>query len=332
MDLRSYLQGWEKENMSERIYVGIDVSKDALELACGPREATQSFANDDAGHEALMAALSAHRVEMVVMEATGGYEAACACMLQAAGFAVVVVNPRQARDFAKAMGYLAKTDGIDARVLSALAAVLAQRPEREKLLRALPGEEQQRLHALVLRRRQLVQMLIAERNRLPLSHRAARKSIEALITAIRKQIVDVEGELASHLARHHADLAELLRSVKGVGPNTCLVLIADLPELGKLSAREINALVGVAPFNRDSGKMRGKRTIYGGRAQVRCALYMAALVAMRYNRVIKAFYERLLAAGKPKKVAIVACMRKLLTILNAMVRTGKPWDESYHFA
>ncbi len=318
--------------MSEPIHVGIDVAKDTLEVACGPRAATQSFANDGAGHEALIGALRAHRVELIVMEATGGYEAACACALQAAGFAVAVVNPRQARDFAKAMGYLAKTDAIDARVLAELAAVLAQRPEPEKLIRVLPSEEQQRLHALVLRRRQLVDMLTAERNRLPLSHRVARKSIEALIKAIRKQLQHVEGELASHSVRHHADLASLLRSAKGVGPATCMALIADLPELGKWGGREISALVGVAPFNRDSGTMRGKRMIGGARAQVRCALYMAALVATRHNRVIRPFYERLLAAGKPKKVAIVACMRKLLTILNAMVRSGKNWDETYHFA
>ena len=318
--------------MTEPIHVGIDVAKDTLEVACGPQAATQCFANDDAGHEALVKALREHTVDLIVMEATGGYESACACALQAAGFAVVVVNARQARDFAKAMGYLAKTDAIDARVLAALAAVLAQRPDREKLIRALPSEEQQRLHALVLRRRQLVDMLTAERNRLPLSHRAARRSIEALIKAIRKQLADVEGELASHIERHHADLAGLLRSAKGVGPNTSMVLIADLPELGRLGGREISALVGVAPFNRDSGTMRGKRTIFGGRAQVRSALYMATIVAMRHNRVIKTFYERLLVRGKPKKVAIVACMRKLLTILNAMVRTGKKWDETYHFA
>lgn len=318
--------------MPESICVGIDVAKETLEVALGAETATQSFANDDDGHEALVAALAAHRVELIVMEATGGYEAPPACALQAAGFAVAVVNARQARDFAKAMGYLAKTDCIDAQVLAALAVVLARRPDREKLVRALPSEEQQRLHAMVLRRRQLVQMLVAERNRLATSHRAARRSIEVLIKAIRKQIVEIEGELTSHIARHHADLADLLQSAKGVGPNTSMVLIADLPELGKLSGREISALVGIAPFNRDSGSMRGKRTIFGGRAQVRCALYMATIVAMRHNRVIRAFYERLLDAGKPKKVAIVACMRKLLTILNAMVRTGKKFDETYHFA
>jgi transposase len=318
--------------MPEPVHVGIDVAKDTLEVACGPDAGTQTFTNDDAGHEALVNALRAHGVDLIVMESTGGYEAPCACALQAAGLAVAVVNARQARDFAKAMGYLAKTDRIDAQVLAALAAVLAKRSDRQKLIKVLPSDEQQRLHALVLRRRQLVQMLVAERNRLAMSHRAARASIEALIKAIRKQIEQIETELASHIACHHADLAGLLRSAKGVGPNTSLVLIADLPELGKLSNREISALVGLAPFNRDSGTMRGKRTIFGGRAQVRCALYMATIVAMRHNRVICGFYERLLAAGKPKKVAIVASMRKLLTILNAMVRTGKKWDETFHFA
>lgn len=318
--------------MSEPIHVGIDVAKDTLEVAFGSQALTQCFANDDEGHEALIAALKAHCVELIVMEPTGGYEAACACTLQAVGFAVAMINARQVRDFAKAMGYLAKTDRIDARVLAELAAVLARRADRDKVIRTLPSEEQQLLHAMVLRRRQLVQMLVAERNRLAISHRAARGSIEALIKAIQKQITEIEGELTSHIAHHHADIAEVLQSAKGVGPNTCMVLIADLPELGKLSGREINALVGLAPLNRDSGTMRGKRMIFGGRAHVRCALYMATLVAMRHNRVIRTFYQRLVAAGKPKKVAIVACMRKLLTILNAMIRTGKQWDDSYHFA
>ena len=317
--------------MPESMEVGIDVAKGTLEVAFGPEATPQCFSNDDDGHEALVTALSAHRVELIVMEPTGGYEAPCACALQAAGFAVAVVNARQVRDFAKAMGYLAKTDRIDARVLAEFAAVLAKRPDRDKVVRVLPSEEQQRLHAMVLRRRQLVQMLVAECNRLATSHRAARRSIEVLIKTIRKQIAEIEGELASHVERHHAELAKVLQSAKGIGPNTCMVLIAELPELGKLSNREISALVGIAPFNRDSGTMRGKRTIFGGRAQVRCALYMATIVAMRHNRVIRTFYERLLGVGKPKKVAIVACMRKLLTILNAMVRNGKKWDETLHF-
>jgi transposase len=230
------------------------------------------------------------------------------------------------------MGYLAKTDAIDARVLAQLAQVIAAHPNRERFVKVLADAEQQRLQALVVRRNQLVGMLHAERRRLATSHAAARKSIERLIAAIRKQLDEIEAQLATHIERHHADLAGLLQSAGGVGPATTATLIAELPELGTLDRRQIAALVGVAPFNRDSGKMRGKRMIWGGRAQVRRGLYMAALVATRFNPVISRFYKRLLAAGKPKKLALVACMRKLLTILNAMVRTGKPWDESLHAA
>jgi transposase len=314
--------------MSEPIVVGVDIAKQTLEAAWS--EHSQSFTNDNAGHEALITELRPCAVELIVMEATGGYEAACACALQAAGFCVAVVNPRQARDFAKSMGYLAKTDRIDARVLQRFAALLAREPDRDKYVKALPQEELQALQALVVRRRQLVDMLTAERNRLAISHRAARPSIEALVRAIRAQIDPIEKQMARHIAHHHADLAALLKSAKGVGPTTTTTLIAGLPELGRLSGREMSALAGVAPFNRDSGRHRGKRTIFGGRAEVRRALYMAALVACRHNEVIARFYQRLLAAGKPKKVALVACMRKLLVILNAMVRTNQPWNPALH--
>ena len=266
------------------------------------------------------------------MEATGGLERDLACALQAAGFAVAVINPRQARDFAKAMGYLAKTDRIDAKALAELAAVLSRHPERERFVRVLPTAQQRTLQALVARRRQLVAMQVAEHQRLSTSHAAARGSIEAMILAIRAQLDALEAELAAHIERDHGELSGQLRSARGVGPVTVASLIAEVPELGRLTRREISALIGVAPFNRDSGQMRGKRTIYGGRAQVRRGLYMCALSAIRFNPVIRAFYQRLVLAGKPKKVAIVACMRKLLTILNAMVRSGKSWDDSLHFA
>nr|WP_232470751.1 transposase [Methylococcus sp. BF19-07] len=186
------------------------------------------------------------------------------------------------------------------------------------------------MQVLVARRRQLVAMHVAEQHRLSVSHAAARKRIEALIKAIRAQLDEVEAELARHLDTHHADLAQRLASVRGIGPATVATLIADVSELGRLSRREISALIGVAPLNRNSGKMRGKRAIFGGRGEVRHGLYMAALAAIRFNAVIRRFYDRLVAAGKPKKVAIVACMRKLLTILNAMARTGKSWDDSLH--
>lgn len=318
--------------MPETIVVGIDIAKQTFDAAIGIGGNIETFANDDAGHDALLARLAGVAVDLIVMEATGGLERDLACMLQAAGFAVAVVNPRQARDFAKAMGYLAKTDRIDAKALAELAQVISRHPERERFISALPTPKQQALQALVARRRQLVIMHVAEHQRLAVSHAIARKSIEALIRAIRAQLDEVEAELAKHIETHHADLAKRLTSVLGIGPATVATLIADVPELGRLSRREISALIGVAPFNRDSGQMRGKRTIYGGRGQVRRGLYMAALAAIRFNVVIKQFYERLVAVGKPKKVAIVACMRKLLTILNAMARTRKSWDDSLYFA
>ncbi len=318
--------------MPEQLVVGIDVAKQTFDAAVGVGGSIETLANDDAGIDALLVKLSGQAVDLVVMEATGGLERDLACALQAAGFAVAVVNPRQARDFAKAMGYLAKTDRIDAKALAELAQVLSRHPERERFVSALPTPEQQSLQALVARRRQLVAMQVAERQRLSVSHAAARKSIEAMIRAIRAQLDEVEAALAKHIDTHHADLAKRLTSVSGIGPATSTSLIAEVPELGQLSRREISALVGVAPFNRDSGKMRGQRAIFGGRAQVRASLYMATLVAIRFNVVIRRFYDRLVAAGKAKKVAIVACMRKLLTILNAMVRTGKSWDDSLHVA
>ena len=318
--------------MSDPIVIGIDIAKQTFDAALGVAGSIETFANTDEGHDALIARLAGATVDLVVMEATGGLERDLACALQASGFAVAVVNPRQARDFAKAMGYLAKTDRIDAKALAELAQVLSRHPERERFISTLPTPEQQALQALVARRRQLIAMRVAEHQRLSVSHAAARKSITTLIAAINAQIDDVEAALAKHIDTHHAELAQQLSSVRGIGPTTTASLIAEVPELGHLSRREISALIGVAPFNRDSGQMRGKRSIFGGRGQVRRGLYMATLAAIRFNAVIKHFYARLVTAGKPKKVAIVACMRKLLTILNAMVRTGRPWDESLHNA
>jgi transposase len=316
--------------MTESRYAGIDVAKQTLELALGPSGAVEGFTNEPQGHEAIGKRLLEEKVALVLMEASGGYELALACMLQASGLAVVVINPRQARDFARAMGYLAKTDAIDARVLAQLAAVIDTHPKREHFVKALPNAEQQQLQALVLRRNQLLGMLQAEQQRLATSHRVARKSIEKLISAIRKQLDNIEIELAAHVQRHHPDLSALLQSTDGVALKTTAVLIAELPELGRLNRRQISALVGVAPFNKDSGTMRGKRSIKGGRKQVRRAMYMATLAAIQFNPVIGRFYKRLVAAGKPKKVALVACMRKLLTILNAMVKSGRPWDPALH--
>lgn len=318
------------EPTSSGMTVGIDVAKHTIEVALGLDACTLSLSNDAAGFDALLAQLSAHQVALVVMEATGGWEAALACALQAVGYAVVVINPRQARDFARAMGQLAKTDRIDAHILSQLGEVIERHPQRAKFVKPLPSAEQQRLAALVTRRRQLIAMLVAERNRLPQAHANTRRSLQAIIKALSKELARIDDEMADYIDSHFAGLSQLLDSVKGVGPTTIATLIAEVPELGKLSRREIGALIGVAPLNRDSGVMRGKRTIFGGRASVRQVLYMAALVAARHNPVIRVFYARLLAAGKPRKVALVACMRKLLTILNAMVKADTPWDASLH--
>jgi transposase len=271
-------------------------------------------------------------VALVVMEATGGYEAALACALQAAGLPVAVVNPRQARDFAKSMGQLAKTDRIDARMLAEFAAVLVRRDDLASLIRPLADAQQQALAAMVTRRRQLVTMMLSERQRLQLAIAVIRPSIEAMIEAIRKQLDDVEAQMVSHVQTHYAELDKLLRSASGIGPVASATLIAELPELGKLNRREIAALVGVAPMANDSGNSKGRRRVQGGRFEIRRVLYMATLTAARHNPAIKVFYDRLLAAGKLPKVALVACMRKLLTTLNAMVKTNKPWDKSLHGA
>jgi transposase len=315
------------------VVVGIDVAKAHVDVAVlGHAWPAQRFANDVDGHSTLAAALQPLAASLVVMEATGGYEAPVACALQATGLPVAVVNPKQARDFAKGIGRLAKTDRIDAEVLAEMAAVLVRRDDLARFLRPLPDAQQQELAALVTRRRQLLTMLGSERLRLPLAVPKVRPSIEAMITAIRNQLDDVDGQMQAQVHEHYAELDALLRSAKRVGPIASATLIAALPELGRLNRREISALVGVAPMANDSGTARGRRRIHGGRFDVRCVLYMATLSARTYNPAIRAHYERLRAAGKVPKVALVACMRKLLTMLNAMVRTNTPWTDSLHSA
>lgn len=318
--------------MSEARFVGIDVSRDTLEVGSTGQSSTSQYANESSAIEALAAELASVAPSLIVLEATGGYEFEAACALQAAGLAVAVVNPRQARDFARSMGALAKTDRLDARMLAEFARVLHQHPEHERFIKPLADAELQRLQALVLRRRQLVGMLTSERQRLRMAHASARLSIERTIEFLKAQIQDLERECAAHIEAHHGELAQALSSVKGIGPATIATLIAELQELGRLGRRKIAALVGVAPLNRDSGQMRGQRSIWGGRADVRRTLYMATLVAVRRNAVFQRFYQRLVTAGKPKKVALVAAMRKLLTVLDAIVRTGQHWNETLHLA
>lgn len=320
-------------NASELNFIGIDVSKDSLELAMDDKGKTQYLNNDEAGIAKLLAAINSvgGNVGAVVLEATGGFERLAAVALCRAGLPVMVVNPRQARDFAKAMGYLAKTDAIDARVLSHFAHMLYHSDRREQLLMKLPDAAQEALQALVTRRQQLIQMRVAEDNRLALSNKSQRKSIEAVRKVLNKELARIDHDIDGQLKEHFAEKVALFQGFKGIGAGTQASMMAALPELGSLSHEQIGKLVGVAPLNCDSGKQKGKRITWGGRADVRSMLYMATLSAMRFNAVIKPFYERLLAKGKPKKVAIVACMHKILTILNAIVKSNKPWDE-HHFA
>ena len=318
--------------MSDSVFIGIDVSSQTLEVASSAQAKTWQASNDAHGIESLCSQLTALGPALVVLEATGGYEFEAACALQAVGLAVAVVNPRMARDFARAIEALAKTDALDAHMLAAFARVLHQHPERERFVKPLADAQLQQLQALVLRRRQIVQMLTGERQRLRISHAAARPSIERVIEFLKQELGDSDTEVATHVQHHHAQLAQALTSVPGIGAASVAVLLAELPELGKLDRRRVAALVGVAPLNRDSGQMRGQRSIWGGRAQVRRTLYMATLTAVRYNPVLKPYYEHLLAVRKRKKVALVACMRKLLTMLNAIAKHGCTWNPNHHCA
>ena len=306
----------------ESVFAGIDVAKDRLDMALRPSGTVRTVAYDSAGISNLVSELQTLEPSAVVLESTGGLELSLAGALAAASLPVVVVNPRQVRDFAKATGRLAKTDVLDAHVLAHFAE--AVRPE----IRPLPDSDTQELHSLTARRTQVVEMVVAEKNRLGRASRAVAPRIRAHIQWLEQELEDLDQGLQQTLRRSPVwrEQDDLLRSVPGVGPQLSLTLLADLPELGKLGRRQIAALVGVAPMNRDSGTMRGRRTVSGGRARIRAVLYMGALAASRYNPVIRSFYQRLLAAGKPKKLALTACMRKLLTILNGMVKNCQHWN------
>jgi transposase len=307
------------------VNVGVDVSQQELVVAVAGESESWTLTNDAAGQSTLIQQLRDRTPVRIVLEATGGYERAVVAALSGAQLPVVIVNARQIRDFARATGQLAKTDAIDAHVIARFAAVI------QPAVRPLPNEAQDQLDALVLRRRQLVEMLVAERLRhqqaTGRSRQRARQSIAKHIRFLERELDLTDTDLgalieASPLWRVKD---ELLQSVPGVGPATARTLLAELPELGTLSRRAIAKLVGVAPLNADSGRWRGQRHIWGGRPIVRTAMYMAALVAVRHNRRLRSFYQQLLARGKAKKLALIACARKLLTILNQLLRTGKPW-------
>jgi transposase len=306
-------------------YIGIDVAKATLDIAALPSGESWTVANDEAGLQELVPRLLALTPTLVVLEATGGFESPAVAALAKAGIPVVVANPRQVRDFAKALGRLAKTDALDAAIL----AEFAQRVRPEP--RPLPDETTQTLGSLLTRRRQLLDMLTAEKNRLGFARGVVQRDLLQHIRWLEKRLGDIDDDLHDVLRTSPLYQAKitLLQSVPGVGPITALTLVAALPELGRLSRREIAALVGVAPLNRDSGTLRGKRLIWGGRAPVRAALYMAAFAGVRWNPVLREFYRRLRTAGKPFKVAVTACMRKLLVILNTMMRHQQPWNAQH---
>jgi transposase len=306
------------------LYVGIDVAKARVDVALGRQGAVFQVARDDKGLAELVKRLKEVKVELVVMEATGGLQLPVAAALSVAGLSVAVVNPRQVREFARAAGKLAKTDALDARVLAHLGEAL--RPPARPLL----DEETRKLEALLTRRRQMVEMLVAEKNRVQVAHAAARPLIQKHIAWLEEQLKQVDKDLGSAVRNSPMwrGKDDILRSVPGVGPVLAITLMAELPELGQLNRKQVASLAGVAPHACDSGTLKGKRMVWGGRAALRAALYMATLSAVRCNEVVRALYERLIKVGKPKKVALVACMRKLLTILNAMVRTKKHWNEA----
>lgn len=304
------------------IFVGIDVSKLELELHILPTGKHIIFANTDDGIALLIDFLNPLCPRLVVLEATGGVEMAVVNALAAKKLPVVVVNARQVRDFAKAIGKLAKTDRIDAQVIAHFAE--AVRPQ----IRPLKDEQTQKLHALNMRRRQLVQMINAEQNRLSNCPKWTRKTIQSHITWLKKALDKLDKEISNFIKGSPIwrEKDAILQSFKGVGSVTSSTLLAAIPELGTINSKQLSALVGVAPLNRDSGLFRGKRAVWGGRENVRSVLYMAAMTAIRFNPVIKAFYDRLKDAGKPHKVAITACMRKMLVILNAMIKNGTYWQ------
>ena len=306
----------------EAVCVGVDVAKNTLDIAISNSKETRQFNNDYQGITSAVHYISSLKPARIILEAPGHYEMPLAASLQTCHLPVVIVNPRQVRDFARATGALAKTDSIDARILALFG--LQVKPE----IRLLPNQKAREMGNLLARRRQLIEMLTAEHNRLIQAYDSIRQSIEIHIKWLEEAISAINNDLDRQIRSSPSwcEKDNLLKSVPGVGKIVSTTLLIELPELGILNRRKIAALVGVAPLNRDSGTMRGKRTVWGGRAKLRSVLYMAALVGVRRNPVIAAFYQRLLNAGKAKKVALVACMRKLLTILNAMMRTMTAWQ------
>ncbi len=303
------------------IWVGVDVSKQRLDIAVRPTGELLTIDNDEAGIKKLVKLIAKWSPQLIVMEATGGHEYACAYSLMKAGFGVAVVNPRQVRAFARAVGRLAKTDPLDAKILAHFAEAV-QPPARP-----VADQELQEIAQLVTRHRQLIEMIVAEGNRRMSLQGVAQRDVDVTIRFLRDRLDKIDGQMKALIAKHPewSAKAEILDSVPGVGPVLISSLVVELPELGTLNRKQIAALVGVAPFNNDSGQWRGRRRIWGGRAHLRSVLYMSVVAGLRFNSTIRMFYKHLIAAGKAPKVALVACMRKLLVILNAMMKSQQPW-------
>jgi transposase len=312
--------------MGKPNYVGIDVAKDSMEVTVHEGKERWAFSNDERGLTNLITKMKRLSPCLIVMEATGGYEVTIAAELQSRGFPAAVVNPRHIRDFARSVGILAKTDILDAKVIARYAATV------QPTTRALPTEETKRLAGIMMRRRQIVAMRTAEKNRLHQADPAVKERIKVHITWLEQELNDLNKELKQMIESNPEwkEKSEIIQSVPGVGPNLAITILSDFPELGRLNRKQTAALSGVAPFNRDSGTMRGKRSIWGGRGVVRTAAYMSTISAIRFNPLLKPFYKRLIEAGKLRKVAMVACMRKLLCILNAMLKNHTTWDCKVH--
>jgi transposase len=308
--------------MEMESFVGIDISKATIDVAVHENKEHWAFTNDENGIKKLASLMRKVSPSLIVMESTGSYEVAATYELSARGFSVAVVNPRHIRDFARSTGLLAKTDGLDARVIARFAATIKPSP------RILPDEDTQKLAAIMARRRQVVAMLTAEKNRLGQANHTVKERIKQHISWLEQELDDINKESGSMIESNTEwkEKSDIMQSVPGVGPNLSLTLLSDMPELGNLNRKEIAALCGLAPFNRDSGQRRGQRSIWGGRSSVRAAIYMAAFSAVRWNPLLREFYQRLVDSGKRRKVALVACMRKLLCILNAMLKNRTVWN------
>ncbi|ENE1342858.1 transposase [Salmonella enterica] len=320
------------KSLTEQVktHVAFDVCKAVLDMHIRADGKTLSVPNTDEGFDRIAEQLASYDVSLILMESTGGYEDAAACYFQSLGYDVVVINPRHARRYAQSVGITAKTDRIDAAVLADFAFVLDSRADRERFVKPVTDEERKFLSRMVARRRQVVDLMTTEKQRLSHADDYARASIGNIINFIELQLKEINKDISAYLKKNFPDQSKMLSDIPGIGDQSVGVLIGDVPELGQIDNRQLSAVIGVAPFNHDSGTMRGRRFISGGRKSVRNVLYMAVLSAVRYNPVIKTFYDGLINRGKPKKVAFIACMHKLLRIINAMVRDGTSFNPDLH--